>query len=341
GLQLHNGATVIAHERRLLSTGSGGVSIHFVDTPYFPAKTFDLHQRWRVADLTALRRYGARRASSPFPAEPHPLPIVDRGSLVLVGGGGMPRGLLTRFVQLAGGRDASIVVIPISMPDPLPDKDGMARQLRRLGAGKVTVLRGRTPADADRVESLDALRTATGIWFGGGRQWRFVDAYEGTRAVKFMRDVLARGGVIGGSSAGATIQGDYLARGNPLGPDDIMAEGYEQGFAFLPGVAVDQHFSQRRRQPDMAALMQRYPSFLGIGLDETTGLVVQGCLAEVVGEHRVHFYDAAATTSDAPRIVSARAGQWYDLVARRLVTPPEATANVPAGPDHLADASAQ
>src|SRR5205823_10371724 len=101
----------------------------------------------------------------------------------------------------------------------------------------------------------EPLREAKGVWFSGGRQWRFVDAYEGTLCEKLFHDVLKRGGAIGGSSAGATIQGAYLCRGNPLGNLDIMAEGYERGFGFLPGTAIDQHFFKRNRLGDMQNLV--------------------------------------------------------------------------------------
>jgi cyanophycinase len=153
------------------------------------------------------------------------------------------------------------------------------------------VLYGRTPEEIGTPEQEAMLREATGVWFGGGRQWRFVDAYEGTGVVELFRDVLRRGGVIGGSSAGATIQGEYLVRGNPLGNTDMMAEGYERGFAFLPGVAIDQHFAQRDRFGDLAAVVERFPQVLGIGIDEGTALVVRGSIGEVTGQGSVHVFD--------------------------------------------------
>ena len=77
----------------------------------------------------------------------------------------------------------------------------------------------------------------------------------------------ARGGVIGGSSAGASIQGEYMPRGHPLGNTVMAAEGYERGFGFLPGCAIDQHFFARNRTADMTGLMKKYPQYLGIGID--------------------------------------------------------------------------
>ena len=94
-------------------------------------------------------------------------------------------------------------------------------------------------ADCHQDVFVDAMRRATGVWFGGGRQWRFVDAYLGSQLHELMYGVLDRGGVIAGSSAGASIQGEYMARGTPIGNTEIMADGYERGLGFLPGVAID------------------------------------------------------------------------------------------------------
>ena len=128
---------------------------------------------------------------------------------------------------------------------------------------EIAVLPHSLPDEVASDAFVDTLKRATGIWFGGGRQWRFLDAYEGTDAVELFRDVLRRGGVIGGSSAGATIQGEYLVRGHPLGNTIMMAEGYERGFSFLPGVAIDQHFSQRNRLSDLIPVIRAHPQVCG------------------------------------------------------------------------------
>ena len=174
--------------------------------------------------------------------------------------------------------------------------------------------------DVESDAFLEPLRKATGVWFGGGRQWRFIDAYAGTKAEPLLHAVLKRGGVIAGSSAGASIQGDYLARANPLGNLDIMAEGYERGLGFLPGSAIDQHFTQRRRQPNMTSLIATYPQFLGIGIDETTAIVVQKDKAEIVGKGQVCFYDANKKRVEGkPDFESVFHGGAYDLAKRRIL----------------------
>jgi cyanophycinase len=226
---------------------------------------------------------------------------------------------MERFLALAGGRDALIVILPTAVSDPLPPNAG-AGMFTRAGATNVKVLTARRLKDVESADNLRWLRKADAIWFGGGRQWRFVDAYEGTRALPLMHRVLARGGVIGGSSAGASIQAGYLARGDPLGNRDIMADGYERGLGFLPGVAVDQHFAQRNRFGDMASLVDRYPQLLGIGIDEATALVVEGHVGTVMGPGQVHFYDRRdQPAAGAVDHISVGKGVQFDLQKRSLV----------------------
>ncbi|MEM9704296.1 MAG: cyanophycinase, partial [Planctomycetota bacterium] len=178
----------------------------------------------------------------------------------------------------------------------------------------------RRKADQDE-EFLAPLRDATGLFFGGGRQWNFSDSYYGTTAHQLMKDVLNRGGVIAGSSAGASIQGRFLARATPIGNTRLLAPGYERGgLGFLPGVAIDQHFTQRGRQKDMTGLIKVYPQLLGIGLDEATAIEVRGSVATVSGRGRAFFYDAEADRgADGADYVALPAGSEYDLAARVIL----------------------
>ena len=138
-------------------------------------------------------------------------------ALVIVGGGGLPSEIVERFIALAGGPESLIVVLPTAIPDQLARTRKTPEFLTKAGAKNVRVLPHRRLEEVESKEFLETLARAGGVWFGGGRQWRFVDAYRGTRAESALKDVLSRGGVIGGSSAGASIQASYLARGNPLG----------------------------------------------------------------------------------------------------------------------------
>jgi cyanophycinase len=319
GCTIGRDSALVVRGRHLGVVGDGKVTIFLSPSATRPAREITLTGRARE-DLTVLRRSALARSEPPFPPAKPTAPVVEKGTLIIVGGGGMPKGLLQRFVELAGGKKARIVTLPIAIGDTGPMVDGIAAVFRKLGAAKVSVLTGRNRSEIESKGSLEALAEATGIWFGGGRQWRFVDAYAGTNALPLMFDVLRRGGVIGGSSAGATIQGDYLCRGGVFTNFDIIYEGYERGLGFLPGVAIDQHFSQRKRQKDMTALMKVYPQLLGIGIDEATAIVVRGQMAEVVGKSKVHFYDATRPVEKGkPDHVSLGDGEQYDLKERKVL----------------------
>lgn len=308
-------ATLLVRGRLIRAIGPGQVRIRRKTRFGEPPATLPLSASSPLADLTALRRT-ARDAAIRPPAKP-PKPIVRRGTLILIGGGGMPAGIVERFVKLAGGKDARIVALPTAVPDPIRKPYRIDDTFRKAGAGQVTVLPGRSLDEVESAEYLAALKEVTGLWFGGGRQWRFVDAYLDTEAHPLMQDVLRRGGVVMGSSAGASIQAEYLARGNPLGNLAIMAYGYERGLGFLPGAAVDQHFSQRNRFDDLKALTQAHPRLLGIGIDESTALVVRKKIGEVTGKGKVFFYDNRMETG--PKQTAVKAGERFDLAARKLV----------------------
>jgi cyanophycinase len=140
--------------------------------------------------------------------------------------------------------------------------------------------------------------------------------------VELFRDVLKRGGVICGSSAGASIQGEYLCRADSLTNRLIMAEGYQRGFGFLPGTAIDQHFAQRNRFGELSHLVATYPQFLGIGIDEATAIIVQGETAEVMGRNQVHFFDANLKRSDGKvQHTSLANGASYQLAKRIVLNP--------------------
>ncbi len=278
----------------------------------------------KPVDLTALRRAAVEGNRDPFPSDPAATPEVPKGTLVLVGGARVPKDVLDSFFAAAGETDARIGIIPISSPHPVKGTHWMEREARSRGVEEVVVLEGRTPGEVDAPESLAFLQRATGIWFGGGRQWRFVDAYENTEAAGALHGVLQRGGVIGGTSAGASIQGEYMARGNPLGSKEIMADGYERGLGYLPGVAVDQHFTERNRFADLASLVDTYPQLLGVGIDESTALIVRGGVGKVAGKGGVHFYDRRQPVPEGgPDHETVSAGGAYDLVKRAVVRRPE------------------
>ena len=148
---------------------------------------------------------------------------------------------------------------------------------------------------------------------GSGGSWTPTWA----RTQHAIEGVLARGGVVGGSSAGATIQGSYLLRGAREGNHIMMAKGYEEGFGYLKGVTVDQHLIARRRQDDLVGVIEKKPELLGLGLDEPTAIVVQGDRMEVIGRSVVGIYDGK--DHDGKRYYFLAPGEFFDLAARKRV----------------------
>ena len=317
GLGVDEQTALIVRGRRIQVVGDSTLTVCFSSSANRPALQYEL-PAGRDADLTALRRTAIARAGALYPPESTPTHEVKQGALVIVGGG-VTDEIRSRFVELAGGSDARIIVVPTAVAKPRINDRSDARGFKKAGAKSVTVLHTTDREEADRDSFVEPLQRATGVWFSGGRQWRIVDAYEGTATKDAFDQVLQRGGVIGGSSAGATIQGDYLVRGNPLGNREMMAEGYERGFAFLPGCAIDQHFTQRGRHPDMAALKKTFPQLMGIGIDENTALVVQKNHATVIGEHDVYFYAGSPDEDAEAEFTKVSAGQSYDLDRRALI----------------------
>lgn len=318
GLGIDEGTALIVHGRELRCLGDSTVTVCLAAAGGRPAREIEL-KSGQASDFTMYRRAARDRTLPPYPPEKMGAPVVPQGALVIVGGGGLPDEITQKFIELAGGPEALIVVLPTANVGPFAPRAEEGAFLVKAGAKNVKSLPARRLDEVESPEYLDVLKEAKGIWFGGGRQWRFVDAYEGTKTVDAFHDVLRRGGVIGGSSAGATIQGDYLVRGSPLGNEEMMAAGYERGFAFLPGTAIDQHFAQRKRFADMTRVMVAHPQLLGIGLDEATAIVVQGQVAEVVGANQVHFYDGSKPVVEGePDYVSCGAGAKFDLVERRI-----------------------
>lgn len=318
-MEVSRNTAIILRGRKLRVYGPGVARLHITAGEHLPARSHAIQDRshaesdgpesW-MADWTQWRREAIDRTLEPFPPPNKITPKLENGTLMIVGGGGMPDGLMARFVEIAGGKDAKLIYVPCLEEEDATRETGMLQLWKAMGVQQCSMIHTKNRVRANEDDAfLEPLKSATGIWFGGGRQWNLADSYYGTKAHQLMLDVVARGGIVGGSSAGASIQGNYLARATPIENFRIMAPGYERGgLGFIRGVAIDQHFSQRGRQKDLRSLVQTYPQMLGIGIDEATAIIVQNATAEIVGRGRVFFYSHSTTQSATPPTVDEQAG---------------------------------
>jgi cyanophycinase len=251
-----------------------------------------------------------------------------KGSLIIAGGALRDTSVVNRFISLAGGKDALILFIPTASGAERFDTARTISLLTSAGATNVKLFHTYDRAMADKEEFASQLRKAGGVFFGGGRQWRLVDAYAGTLTEKELAAVLDRGGVIGGSSAGASIQGSFLARGDTES-NTIMIGDHVTGFGYLTNSAIDQHLLVRNRQHDLIEVIEKYPELLGIGIDENTAVLVQGNRMEVLGESFVAIYDHNLWPKEPDyrgaipnngKFFLLRRGDVYDVKERRVTS---------------------
>ena len=283
-----------------------------------------------ICAIAATANMASAQSTNRTDSDPPPEYGPARGSLIIDGGGdNRGTGIMETFVNRAGGRGAKIVIVPTANGNRTEDgkikvyreEDVVGAWKKGLGIENVRMLHTADPKEADTEEFVKPLREADGVWFDGGRQWNLVDSYANTLTEREFHKVLERGGVIGGTSSGATIQGDYLVRGAIAGPDIVMAPEpeHQHGFNFLRHTAIDQHVNTRKRWDDLIPVIQKYPDLLGIGLSEGTAIVVNGDRFEVWGKWKVAVHDNTRQYQpwEKPYFVLS-AGDVYNMKTRTI-----------------------
>jgi cyanophycinase len=264
------------------------------------------------------------------------------GHLLIIGGGKRPPELMAKVAELAGGASARVAVIPTA--SSVPDEVGpeQAAELEAAGAGTAFPL-PTTPATAHEPSALAALDGATGVFLSGGDQRRLTAALLDSPLLESLHEIYRRGGVIAGTSAGAAVMGPVMITGDEKIPPPEGEESFStlladnvvttSGLGFLPGTVVDQHFVARKRLNRLIAVVLEKPELLGIGIDESTAILVgPDRTFEVVGESQVVVVDAreARNVSAGPEghlaahgvaLHVLRSGQRFDLEARRPLDP--------------------
>lgn len=265
----------------------------------------------------------------------------EKGHLIIVGGNLSDPSIYTKFMELSGGPDAPIVIIPTAGNDEfLIEQNGIESTKNRFkehGFNNITVLHTRNPEVANKVTFYEPIQKAGGVWFSGGRQWRLADAYLNTKTHEEFFKLLDRGGVIGGSSAGASIQASYLVRGDTK-TNVVMMGDHEEGLGFITNCAIDQHLLALNRQFDIFEILDAHTELLGMGLDENTAIVIHGDEFEVIGESFVAVYDGTMCrfvrdkkdwsierpeitplAEDNERFYLLGAGRKYNLKERKVI----------------------
>ncbi|HEX7224717.1 MAG TPA: cyanophycinase [Candidatus Limnocylindria bacterium] len=271
--------------------------------------------------------------ATPSPGQPR------AGHLLIIGGAEdklRQRQILLRFVSLAGGADARVVVI--STASSLGDEatELYLSLFRQLGIADVRGMRPLVREDANDPRVVAALDDATAIFMTGGNQLRLSSVIGGTLLGRTLAERHRRGAVVAGTSAGASAIASHMVAFGTSGatPKQRMTQ-MSAGLGLLPGVLIDQHFEQRNRFGRLLALVAQSPALLGIGIDEDTAALVspQGIL-EVLGKGSVTILDPATIQTDAYEVKRHRpimvsgvmlhslpSGYRFDIRKRKLMAP--------------------
>ena len=270
---------------------------------------------------------------------PTPQQAAHLGAIVLHGGGELTDDVFERFIELAGGKEARIILVPSAgyRHSDYEDEQHFLRVMRERFSGWVRLassghirsfdfLYTDDPDDADAASFVRPLETATGVWFCGGLQprlnYRFVGQFpEQTRFQGALRKIVARGGVVGGTSAGMAalpeIMTMYQDRKYDQAPATAVAA---HGLGLFNGAIVEQHFDGKggrlerftgllRDSAQLDTLAGRSgagANMLGLAVEETTALVLQGNRLETVGQASAHVFVKSS---------AGRSMVWHELPA--------------------------
>ncbi len=269
-------------------------------------------------------------------------PTTRAGTLFVIGGAEDKigrRDLLQRFVRRAGA--GRIAVVPTASSLGLDVVDLYDALFRRLGAKEVIALRPESRPEAQDAQLANELDDVDAVFMTGGNQLKLASIIVGTRFGDAICAVHERGGVVGGTSAGASIVSEHMVAFGTGGatPRHRMSQ-LARGLGLLPDVVVDQHFRERDRYGRLLVLIAQSPSLLGIGLDEDTAAIVTDGVMEVAGKGAVTVLDARDAISSASTAKASRpilvsgvvlhvlpAGARFDLTSRSLY---EVTAPLPS-----------
>jgi cyanophycinase len=215
--------------------------------------------------------------------------------LLIIGGAEDKEGdclILREFVRRAGGTKARIVIMTAATELPREVGENYIRVFERLGAEHVRIVDTETREDASSSTALKAIEEATGVFFTGGDQSRITGIIKDTELDAAIHRRFAEGVIVGGTSAGAAVMPDVMiVEGDSETNPRINIVELGPGMGYLPGVVIDQHFSQRGRLGRLISALAQQPAILGFGIDENTAMAVTDDQFEVIGEGVITVVD--------------------------------------------------
>jgi cyanophycinase len=243
-----------------------------------------------MAKKQPIRKRPARRSMANHP-----------GTLFVIGGHEDRRGvhaILTEFGRYVGGGKLVVATVASSEPEGLFHQ--YAKTFKEAGVREISELIIRERSDALKASTLDVLKNARGVFFTGGDQLRVTSHIGGSPVYDRLHEIYREGGVIGGTSAGASLIADNMLVRDEDRTSSAIGEATLEiipGLSFLRHVIIDQHFTQRGRLGRLIGAVCRNPTNLGLGLDENTGAIFSARERfHVVGQGAVYVVDARGLT---------------------------------------------
>lgn len=221
------------------------------------------------------------------------------GSEILIIGGAEDklneRHILRKFVEMSGGKKASILIIPVPSDFPAAAAEIYKNIFYDLGISKVSVLKATSRKDILKVNPVSVFKGITGVFLTGGDQMRLSSILGGTKLLSHLKKKISNGIVLAGSSAGAaSLSSTMIVRGEPSIQPLKDAIRLCPGLGVLKNIIIDQHFTQRARLSRLITAVAYNPSNLGIGIDENTAIHIRkNGILEVLGGGTVTIIDGS------------------------------------------------
>ena len=203
-------------------------------------------------------------------------------------------GILSRVVRESGGNDALIVVIPTASSIPGEVGENYLNAFDKLGCTNVVVLDIREREASEDKKNIELIKRADCVMFSGGNQSKITQKIGGTTIHTVLKERFAKESlVIAGTSAGAMCMSSEMITGGSSQESLVKgAVGMAEGMGFIPNLIIDSHFIKRGRFGRLAEAVAKFPSLMGVGLAEDTGLVIKNCNTfEVIGSGMVILFD--------------------------------------------------